>query len=448
MRRTALKILHQTETQGAYLNLVFTDMLKDTHLSAVDVAFIKELVFGVFRNKILLDYVIRKNSSLRLKKIDPKVLNILRMGAYQIFFMDKVPHHAAVSESVSLAKRYASLKSASFVNAVLRSMIRNSGKNNEIDLSSIKDKIEYLSTKYSYPLPLCEFLVNIYGERAESIMQASNESPDLCVRINTLKTTKEIFIEKLKALDIRYEETPYTDCGLYLFGATEEKRKKLSGLFTVQDQSSQLVSLALSPDEGDFVLDLCAAPGGKTTHLAELMKNKGKIYASDIYESRLKSVDYLAQNLGIDIIKTKACDACVLNDNWLLRADKVLADVPCSGLGIIRRKPDIKYKENITDFTEINQIQYQILYSAYRYLKPGGVLVYSTCTINPGENLELIEKFLKINPDIVLDSIENPHITGHAKEQGKKGYIEIFPDTDKSDGFFMCRLKKLEGENR
>ena len=447
MRKTALKILHETETRGAYLNLVFTETLKGTSLSAADVAFVKELVFGVFRNKILLDYVIRKNSSLRLKKIDAKVLNILRMGAYQIFFMDKVPHHAAVSESVSLAKRYSSLKTSSFVNAVLRSMIRTSGKNNEIDLSSIKDKIEYLSVKYSFPVPLCEFLVDVYGERAESLMQASNMPPDLCVRINTLKTTKELLCKKLDDLGISYKETPYTDCGLYLYGATEEKRRRLYDWFCVQDQSSQLVSLALSPEKHDFVLDLCAAPGGKTTHLAELMENKGKIYATDIYASRLKSVDYLAENLGIDIIKTSVRDACILDQSLIEHADKVLADVPCSGLGIIRRKPDIKYKENITDFAEINEIQHQILYAAYRYLKPGGVLVYSTCTLNPQENLELINKFLKNHSDLVMDPIINPHITGAVREQAKNGYIEIFPDTDKSDGFFMCRLKKLQGEN-
>jgi len=253
----------------------------------------------------------------------------------------------------------------------------------------------------------------------------------------------ETFCEKLDILGIDYKPAPFTDCGLYLSGATEEKRKKLSGLFTVQDQSSQLVSLALDPEEGDFVLDLCSAPGGKTTHLAELMENRGRIFATDIYESRLKSVDYLAENLGIKIIKTYPHDASVLDESLIGRADKVLADVPCSGLGIIRRKPDIKYKENITDFKEINEIQYQILYAGYRYLKQGGVLVYSTCTMNPSENLEMIKTFTNIHKDIVIDKIESPHITGDIKESAQKGYIEIYPDTDNSDGFFICRLKKL-----
>ena len=444
MRKTALKILYETETRGAYLNLVFTDVLRDARLNSLDIAFVKELVFGVFRNKILLDFVIRKNSSLRLKKIDTKVLNILRMGAYQLFFMDKVPNHATVSECVELTKKNANRRAADFVNAVLRSMIRNSDKDGKIDLKAIESTTELLSVKYSYPLPLAQFFVNTYGEtRAESLMKSLNTAPDLCVRINTLKTDMETFCEKLDILGVEYEPTPFTDCGLYLYGATEEKRKKLSGHFTVQDQSSQLVSLALNPEPGDFVLDLCAAPGGKTTHIAELMENTGRIYATDIYESRLKSVDYLAQNLGIKIIKAYPHDASVLDESLIGRVDKVLADVPCSGLGIIRRKPDIKYKENITDFKEINEIQYQILYAGYRYLKRGGTLVYSTCTLNPSENIEMIKTFIGLHPDLVIDKIESPHIKGSALMMGEKGYIEIFPDTHQSDGFFICRLKKL-----
>lgn len=441
MRNTALKILQKAQN-GEYLNLVFQDVLKSASLSSSDTAFVKELVFGVFRNRILLDYIIRKNSSIRLKKIDPKILNILRTGAYQILFMDKVPEHAAVSESVNLAKKCSGQKTVAFVNAVLRQIIRTNPEKTP-DLSQIKDKTELLSVKYSYPLPLAEFFVKNFKERAESLMAAGNVSPDLCVRVNTLKITKEDFIKKLDTLDITYKETPFTDCGLYLFGATEEKRKSLSGLFTVQDQSSQLAALALAPKNGDFVLDLCSAPGGKTTHIAELMENRGEILASDIYESRLKSVDFLAHNLGIDIIKTRSHDATVVDEALIGKADKILADVPCSGLGIIRRKPDIKYKENITDFSELNEIQSKILETAYRYLKPGGVMVYSTCTVNRSENTQQIEKFIKNHPDMSLDKIKSEHITGDIKAMCDTGYIEIFPDIHNSDGFFVCRLKKL-----
>lgn len=439
MRTTALKILHETEKTHAYLNLVFAEKLRDAKLSSADTGFVKELVFGVFRNRILLDYIIRKNSSIRLKKIDPKVLNILRMGAYQILFMNKVPNHAAVSETVNLAKKCAGPKTVSFVNAVLRGIIRTC--NDGIDLSGITDKVEKLSVKYSYPQPLTEFFVKNFGEDAERLMAAGNESPQLCVRINTQKTTKEELKQKLDDLDIEYSDTPYTDCGLYLFGATEEKRKALSGLFTVQDQSSQIAGLALSPRPGDLVLDLCAAPGGKTTHLAELMENKGEIIASDIYEARLKNVDALAKKLGITIIKTVVRDASCVDENLIGKADKILADVPCSGLGIIRRKPDIKYKENITNFSELNEIQESILNAAYRYLKKGGAMVYSTCTINKSENIELINKFLDSHPDMKLDKIESHHIMGEVAEN--EGFIKIYPHRHHSDGFFVCRMKKL-----
>lgn len=433
MRKLAINILTETEQKDAYLNLVFEEALKGMSLSSTDVGFVKELVFGVFRNKILLDYIIRKNSSIRLKKIDPKILNILRIGTYQILFMDKVPNHAAVDESVKLAKKCASPKTVSFVNGVLRGVIRTT--QNGINLNDIKDKTEYLSVKYSYPLPLAQFIVKSFGNDAENIMAAGNKTPDLCVRVNTLKITKEEFKKKLDELSIEYKDTPYTDCGLYLFGATSEKRKSLEGYFTVQDQSSQLSALALSPEPESLVLDLCAAPGGKTTHIAELMQNRGKIIASDIYASRLMSVDALSQKLGISIIETRVQDATNTDDSLIGKADYILADVPCSGLGIIRRKPDIKYKENITDFTELNEIQQSILECAYSYLKSGGVMVYSTCTVNSGENIEMINTFLQKHPDMALDKIENAHFAN-------EGYLEIFPHTHNSDGFFVCRMKK------
>ncbi len=440
-REAALKILYETEVKKGYLNLVFAEVLKKAELSPVDAGFAKELVFGVFRYKIFLDYTIRANSKIRLKKLDPKILNLLRIGAYQIYFLDKVPPHAAVSECVSLAKKVSFGKTPGFINAVLRSIIRE-GKR---DLSELKkDKVKYLSVKYSYPEDLTKFFINNFGKRAESIMSAGNETPPLCVRVNTLKTTKEELKNMLEKVEIRTEDTPFCDSGLYLFDASEKKREPFSSLFTVQDQSSQLAALALDPEKNDVVLDLCSAPGGKTTHLAELMENKGEILAFDLYDHRLKNVSKSAERLGIDIIKTEVGDAGYENPELIGKADKILLDVPCSGLGIIRRKPDIKYKENITDFDEILSLQKKILNNAKNYLKAGGVMVYSTCTVNPKENIEQIKLFLNENPDFKIDEIKSPHIIGALKEKAKEGYIEIYPDTEKSDGFFVCRLKKEE----
>lgn len=440
-REAALRILYETEIKKGYLNLVFAEGLKKAELSPLDSGFVKELVFGVYRFKIFLDYIIRANSKIRLKKIDPKVLNLLRLGVYQIYFMDKVPSHAAVSESVSLAKKVSFGKTPGFVNAVLRSVIRE-GKR---DLKELKvDKVKYLSIKYSYPEDLVKFFCDTFGKRAESLLSAGNETPPLCVRVNTLKTTKEELRKAMEKSDITTEETPFCDSGLYLFNASEKKREQFKELFTVQDQSSQLAALALDPQKNDVVLDLCSAPGGKTTHLAELMENTGKILAYDLYDHRLKNVNESSERLGINIIKTEVGDAACENPELLNCADKILLDVPCSGLGIIRRKPDIKYKENITDFDEILTLQRKILENAKKYLKPGGIMVYSTCTINPKENLEQIKLFLYENPDFKIDEIKSTHLTGKIKEEAKKGYIEIFPDTEKSDGFFVCRLKKEE----
>lgn len=442
-REAALSVLYETETKDGYLNLVFAETLKKHTFSKADTAFLKELIFGVYREKLLLDFVIRVHSSLRLKKIDPRILNLLRMGVYQIYFMDKIPDHAAVSECVALSKKCARGKVPGFVNAVLRSVLRDFEKNKEIDFSSLKnDKVKLLSIKYSYPEPLTEFFINTFQDRAENIMAAGNMAPPLCVRVNTLQNSREELKEKFRALGIEAEDTPFADCGLYLSKADEAARKTLLNCFTVQDQSSQLAALSLSPEKGDTVLDLCSAPGGKTTHLAELMEDKGNIFAFDLYEARLESVKKSAERSNLTSIKTKAHDATKLLPEFLEKADKVLLDVPCSGLGIIRRKPDIKYKENITDFSSLLETQRQILSVAQTYVKPGGVLVYSTCTVNPLENREMISWFLKEFPDFKIDPIVSPHITGELKRNAESGILELFPDTENSDGFFVCRLKK------
>lgn len=442
-RQIALTILYETEQRNGYLNLVFMETLKKAPASSLSTAFIKELVFGVYRNKLLLDFIIRSHSSLRLKKIEPKILNILRMGVYQILFMDKVPAHAAVSESVALAKKNSRSRTYGFVNAVLRAVLRSIEEKKDL-YPSKKDRIQYLSIRYSYPADLTCFFVNTFSqERAEKLMQAGNETPPLCVRVNTLKTTRDALAEALASIGVQTQNTPYTDCGLYLFGASEEIREKFRESFTVQDQSSQLAALALAPEPGDTVLDLCAAPGGKTTHLAELMKNQGKILAFDLYEKRLAGITDTADRLGITMIQTARADATIQNTAHIEVADKILLDVPCSGLGIIRRKPDIKYKENLTDFSEILKVQKQILNTAKDYLKPGGTLVYSTCTINPAENTQMVKQFLLENPTFKIDAIPGEHIAGEVKEQGKTGILELFPDTHASDGFFVCRMKKL-----
>ncbi len=443
-RELALSVLYETEEKNGYLNVVFKHALLRHPLSCADTAFAKELVFGVFRHKMLLDAVIRKHSGIRLKKIEPHVLNSLRLSVYQIYFLDKVPDHAAVSEAVSMVKPYGNRKTPGFVNALLRSVLLEKGDKKHVDLTFLNaEKKEYLSVKHSYPLPLATFFVDTFGvKRAESLMQAGNETPRLSIRANTLKITREELKDLFLKEGVLAEDAPYVDTGLFLTGATEEVRNKFSDLFTVQDQSAQIAALMLSPKKNDVVIDLCAAPGGKTTHIAELMEDKGKILAFDLYEKRVLDILENKKRLGLLSILAKRQDACELNESLRKTADKIMLDVPCSGLGIIRRKPDIKYKENLTDFTEILSVQRTILNNAKRYLKKGGVLLYATCTLNPKENEEMIEAFLKENPDFKIEGISSPHILGEMKTRAETGMVTIFPDTDKSDGFFMCRLKK------
>jgi len=436
-REVALTVLFKTESNAGYLNLVFKEALREHSLSVRDTAFVKELVFGVYRNKILLDTVIRRNSKLRLKKIDARVLNLLRMGVYQIYFMDKVPSHAAVSETVTLVKRVAGGKTPGFANAVLRAVLREKEKNGQIDLSLYKnDFVKYLSICYSYPQALTEFFVKTFGEkRAESLLKSGNATPPLCIRVNTLKTTKEELKDAFLAQGAEVSDAPYVDCGLYVSGAPESMRKALADRFTVQDMSAQLAALALAPSPNDAVLDLCAAPGGKTTHLAELMENKGTIYACDLYQKRLEQVDAAAKRLGISIIKTERRDATVFDKTLVASFDKILLDVPCSGLGIIRKKPDIRYKDPRA-LAALPAIQRAILENASRYVKEGGVLLYATCTVLPEENGGVVDDFLRCHDRFRKEAFS---VAGEDTD----GTLTFWPQRHDTDGFYLCKMRKL-----
>ncbi len=437
-RELALKILYDIEKNGAYLNISFQNHTENVGLDGRDAAFVKELTYGVLKQKLILDDVIKGLSSVKLKKIAPYVLCLLRMGIYQLYFMDKVPESAAVNESVKLAGRYAG-KSRGFVNAILR-------KAAEKPLSLPEgDSPEALSLRHSHPEPLVRWMLDRFGkEMTEDILTENNRTPALCLRVNRLKTTAEELLSHLEKEGISAKRGSL--CGTALLieaGGAQQLSAYREGLFTLQDQSAQLAALALSPKAGDTVFDVCAAPGGKTTHLAELMENKGEIYALDLYEKRLLSVDAAAKRLGISIIKTRAADAASFA--FPKQADKILVDAPCSGLGVIRRRPDIKYKENVTDFAEIVRIQRDILNHCADFLKPGGVLVYSTCTINPAENEEQIFEFLKTHPDFSLVPATHPQITG-AKELLQKGMESFFPTKDGGDGFFIAKLKRRKDD--
>lgn len=424
-RKTALKILYSTEFEGAYSNLKLKSELSVSGLDARDRGLVTQLVYGVISKKSALDRVIEKYSSVKLSKLSKYVLLILRLGIYQLLFCDKIPPSAAVNESVKLAGKFAP-KSRGFVNAILRSVQRNGYE------------FEDLPSQLSYPDWIYKKWCEDFGkEKAESIMIAQSSSPKMTIRANYLKTTRDELIKKLQAEGIFAEPDLLYERSIKVSGLDISKCEMFSeGFFTVQDTSAQLSAAVLSPKPEDEVLDICAAPGGKTTHIAELMENRGRVLAFDIYEHKINLIEESAKRLGIDIIQAKVKDASVLDEDLCDKFDCVLADVPCSGLGIIRRKPEIKYNAKIGD--ELYELQGKILDCAAKYVKPGGVLVYSTCTLNKYENELRIEKFLSKNRDFsavdITDKIKS--------KTSKSGYTTIFPDETDSDGFFIAKMKK------
>lgn len=419
-REKALLALYEIEYNNSYSNLALKNVLSKD-MTPTEKGFIAELLYGVTRYRLTLDYIISKYSSVKLKKLSKFTLLILRLSVFQIYFLDKVPNSAAVNEGVNLAKRY-SPKSKGFINGVLHSVI-----NGKDSLEFPKDKEEYLSVKYSFPDTIIRELKDI--PFLEGLLKSLNEEPKTTIRINSLKCDD---------LDIENsEKSELYKYAKYIKGVDIANSKEyLDGKFTVQDVSAMMASVALAPKPYQRVIDVCAAPGGKTTHIAELMQNKGEIFAFDIHSHKVDIINKNANRMGITIIDAKTFDATVLDESLAGTADKVLADVPCSGLGIIKSKPDIKWnKDNIENLPDL---QMQILKNAAKYLKVGGELVYSTCTILKRENEDVIKRFVEENPEFEFVKIELPKPLGREND----GYITLYPNIDNTDGFFISKIKR------
>ena len=430
-RELALKILYKIDKEQAYSNIVLNEEIKQNrkNLTEKDIGLISEIVYGVTTWRLTLDEIIKKHSKIKLKKISPWILNILRMGVYQIIFLDKIPKSAAVNESVNLSKRYGHSSSSNFVNAILRKI----EKADYEEFSQITDDIERISKTASMPEWIIkELLKNNRVEDVEQICKNSNLKPQITIRVNNLKITKKDLMKKLEEQNIEYHEINIeenlTEDFLLINKVKNIENLDLfkNGYFTIQDISAGLTAKILNPQPGENVLDACSAPGGKTTYMAELMKNKGNIEAWDIHEHRTKLVEQNAKRLGIDIIKTQVKDASIYDEKLNEKFDKILLDVPCLGIGVLKRKPDIKWQRKVEDIEEIIKIQKIILEQCSKYLKQGGYLVYSTCSIFKEENENIIFDFLNENSnfEIVQDS-----------------KFSIIPDKQK-DGFFICKLHK------
>ena len=390
-RQIAYEALIKTEKDGAYSNIALDFLLSKTNTDARDRAFVSNLFYGVIERKLTLDYQIELCLSNPLKKNKSELLTILRLGAYQILFMDKVPSSAAVNESVNLTKKNGLSYASGLVNAVLRKIDKNG-----IKLPENENSGEYLSVKYSCPQWLINKWIKEYGkDDAEGILRSSLGSSENYIRVNSTKTTEKDLIAELLKENVSASETDVKNCIKITLGGkgVESLESFKKGLFHVQDAACQLCAKALSAKEGDRVFDLCAAPGGKTYTIAEEMNNIGEVISFDIHEHRVKLIGDGARRLGLSCVKATKGDATVYRES-LGTADAVLCDVPCSGFGIIGRKPEIKYKDP-NEIKQLPSLQLEILQNGAKYVKAGGRLVYSTCTLSHSENEKVCKRFLE-----------------------------------------------------
>ncbi len=428
-RQTAFEILNKIQRDNSYSNLLLDVALEKSSLEQKDRAFASILVYGVIERMITVDFELSQYLKQPLKKLKPQVLTVLRLGAYQLLFMDKVPHSAAINESVKLTKANGVSFASGLVNAVLRKVSANG-------LTETDD----WSVKYSVPEWLCDFWIDAYGrENAEELLKSSFGSAETTLRVNTLKTTPDDLIAYLADEGISAEKCNIKDALTVTNGGALHKTKAYSdGLFHVQDIASQLCCNALDVKKNETVLDICSAPGGKSFTVAELMNNSGELYSFDIYGHRLKLIKDGANRLGITNIKFKENDGAVHNPQIKI-ADKILCDVPCAGLGVIRKKPEIRYKK-LDEVDKLPDLQYSILCISSRYLKEGGTLVYSTCSLNPDENENIIKRFLSEHKN--FESVRVlPDLPRHAENTD---YISLMPHIHNCDGFFISAIKKIK----
>lgn len=437
-RETALSVLERCRRDQAFSDALLSAAVQAAGLNSKDSALCAKLCYGVLQNLLLCDFYI-DNYTDRASKLEPKVRDILRLSVYQILFLDKIPAHAAVSEGVDLCKKCGFSRAGGLVNAVLRKIADNRDKLPEIPR---KDFDGYLSVKYSTPLGLVKKLrENFDDDFTEELLKKNNEPAPTVIQVNTLKTTASELLPKLEAHGIILKAHPIlADCfavtGTGDIASLDEHR---NGLFYVQDAAAYLSVMASGVKSGDKVLDACSAPGGKSFTSAILMKNSGKILSCDIHGNKLVRVSEGAKRLEIEIISTSVMDASIPNKDLCSAFDVVLADVPCSGLGVIRKKPDIRYK-NLSEIEKLPETQQKILSGLAPCVKAGGVLLYSTCTVLKNENESVIDRFLAEHSEFSMESFILPDPIGTVHD----GKLSLYPHIHQTDGFFICKLRKKD----
>ncbi|MDO4314876.1 MAG: 16S rRNA (cytosine(967)-C(5))-methyltransferase RsmB [Oscillospiraceae bacterium] len=435
-RETALRVLVSCRTNGAWADAALKAQLSRDGLSGPDAALCSRIVYGVMQNQLLLDFYIGAYCSQKPDHLQPPLLEILRIGAYQILFLEKVPDSAAVNTSVELAKLAKRGQASGLVNAVLRKLSQNK---DALPAIPDRDAERYLSIRYSHPKWLVKRLLALLDrEEAESFLAAGNGVAPLTVQVNPLKTTPEALCAELMEGGVTVRPHPWVPGCLELSGAGDLTRIPAfqAGKFLVQDPAARLVSLIADVRPGQRLLDVCAAPGGKSFSAAFAMEDTGTILACDLHENKLKRVGEGAARLGLGCIETAAADGRKRNPDWVESFDVVLVDAPCSGLGIIRKKPDARYKK-LDELFALPVIQAAILDNAAAYVRPGGTLVYSTCTILPEENGQVTDAFLAEHPDFSRESFTLPQPVGETD-----GQLTLWPQRHGTDGFYICRMRR------
>ena len=432
VRELAWRALDRVTGDKSYSNIAVDTVIRRENLLGKDRSLFCVLVYGVIEKKITLDYLIDALSSLAPERIEPSARNLLRLGLYQLRFLDRVPDHAAVSETVALAPR----RMRGFVNAILRSYLR---QKDTLALPKKEDGVfRYLSVRYSYPEEFCDKLVGEFGEQvAEDILAAFDKTPALTLRTNTLKTSRDALLSALAQKGLSVAPTGSAPHGIRVEGASLAELELDGGLFFVQDEASQIAVAALDAGRGDTVYDICACPGSKSFGAALDMQNEGSLLSFDLHENKLSLVRSGAERLGISILKTRTRDGRDLDGALVESADRVICDVPCSGFGVVAKKPEIRYKE-LAACAALPEIQYDILSTACRYVKKGGTLVYSTCTIFREENEENVARFLSEHPEFSL----TPFTVGALEVP--TGQITLLPSIHGTDGFFVAKFTRKD----
>lgn len=437
-REVAVKILNRIERTDSYLDKLLDFELKSSELSKLDKSFLTELVNGTIRWKVRIDYVISQFYRGDYSKLDINIKNAIRIAMYQIMFLERVPQSAAVNEAVEFVKKLRGQYLANLVNAILRTAIR---KLNLVEYPSIEDDaVKALSIVHSFPAWLVRRFINRFGVyETEQLLTALNDRPRLSIRVNTSRVSTDQLAAEFESHGLRVSRGKFIPNFLFVEGLSRigELDSFRAGQFTVQDESAGVVSKLLDPKPGERILDVCAAPGGKTTHILEITNGEVDLTSVEKYENRAHLIQNSLDRMGYDKAKVVVADAITYTDSVLY--DKILVDAPCTGFGVIRKKPDSKWKREPEDIAKLNEVQSEILENVSKLLIPGGIIVYSTCTIEAEENQEVLRRFLNRHPEFVL---ERADLYVDKALVSREGFIEVFPHRHDMDGGFAGRIRK------